>query len=268
MLSALRRVSFRGLICIALCLIGMAVVAIGATVLALREDALREAGNDASNIATVLAEQTAQSVQALDIITTDIADRFTNAEGADYQTHRESMQSEATHRFLVERLSRIPQSDFIALIDRDGNVVSSTRRWPTPAIALSDRDYYRDMRRDEGRGLFVSGVLRNRISGDRNIFFSRRITRPDGDFIGVVLTGVKLSYFQHVYNSITSLRNQSFLFLRSDGTVLVRHPDPNDRAGKKSRRVATGTTSFSKAAVNTAPLAISTAFLASSRYGR
>ena len=34
-------------------------------------------------------------------------------------------------------------------------------------------------------------------------------------------------------NSISSLRNKSFLFLRKDGTVLVRYPDPKDRAGEK-----------------------------------
>ena len=53
-----------------------------------------------------------------------------------------------------------------------------------------------------------------------------------------MLTGVKLSYFEHIYNSITSLRNQSFLFLRSDGTVLVRHPDPDSRAGEKMPAVS------------------------------
>ncbi|MET0869005.1 MAG: EAL domain-containing protein [Pseudorhodoplanes sp.] len=233
MLSSLRQVSFRGLICIALCLIGLATFAIGATVLALREDALRDAGNDAANIATVLAEQTAQSVQALDSITSDIAERFANIGGIDYDAHREAMQSEAANRFLNERLSRIPQSDFIALIDRDGNLANTSRSWPSASVSFTDRDYYLDAVKNSGRRLFVSDILRNRVSGSNNIFFSKRITGPSGDFIGVVLTGVKLPYFQHIYNSITSLRNQSFLLLRSDGTVLVRHPDPNGRAGEK-----------------------------------
>src|SRR5262249_61696130 len=50
---------------------------------------------------------------------------------------------------------------------------------------------------------------------------------------GVVSIGVEIGYFRHIYETITSLRNQSFLFLRKDGTVLVRHPDTNDRAGQK-----------------------------------
>jgi diguanylate cyclase (GGDEF)-like protein/PAS domain S-box-containing protein len=233
LLSSLRRVSFRGLICIALCLIGMAAVAIGATVLALRKDALRDAGNDAGNIAAVLAEQTSQSVQALDIITTDVVERFANNGRSDYEDHRNLMRGLGAHRFLAERLSRIPQTDFIALVDRNGMLVNTSRNWPAPATSVTDRDYFIDAVKNDGRRLFVSEIVRNRVSGERNIIFAKRITGPDGDFLGVVVTGIKLSYFQHIYRSITSLRNQSFLFLRSDGVVLVRYPDPDDRAGTR-----------------------------------
>ncbi len=97
---------------IALCLIGMAAMAIGVTVYALRQDALDDAANDAANIATVLAEQTAQSVQALDIITAEIAERFANNGGHAYEDHRELMRSNAAHRFLAERLVPHPADRF------------------------------------------------------------------------------------------------------------------------------------------------------------
>jgi hypothetical protein len=63
-----RLISFRSLITIAVALIGAAVVAIGVTVVALRNDALSDAARDAGNIATVLAEEGASSVQSIDII--------------------------------------------------------------------------------------------------------------------------------------------------------------------------------------------------------
>ncbi len=233
MLSPLRRVSFRGLICIALCFIGIATVAIGATVLALRQDALQDAGDDAANIATVLAEQTSQAVQGIDMVTADVAERIGNAAGADYTTVREAMGSRAAFRFLNEKLSRIPQSEFIALIDRDGILLNSSRSWPTEPADFHDRDYFKHALRNNTRQLFVSDLLHNRVSGTRNIFFSRRVSSSSGEFLGVVITGVRLSYFQHIYRSITSLRNQSFMLLRNDGTVLVRYPDETDRAGEK-----------------------------------
>ena len=64
----------RFLICVAIAFIGIAVVAIGVTTWALRSDAVADAVGDAGNIATVLAEQTTRSVQAIDLILTDVQD--------------------------------------------------------------------------------------------------------------------------------------------------------------------------------------------------
>ena len=232
MLSSLRRVSFRGLICIALCLVGMAVIAIGATIVALRDDALRDATSDTGNIATVLAEQTARSVQAIDIVTTEVAERFGHAGSVAPGDYDGLLRSQVTNQLLMERLARLSQSDFVALVDRNGKLANTSRIWPAPAADLSDRDYYRHARDNNDRKLFVSDLVRNRISTERNIFFAKRISGPDGEFLGVVLTGIKLSYFQHIYDSITTLRNQSFVFTRTDGTIMIRHPDSEDRAGR------------------------------------
>ena len=233
MLSFLHRFSFRGLIGVTLGLIGLAVFAVGATIMALRQDALRDATNDTANIATVLAEQTERSVQAIDIVTSDIGERLSKLGGEiTPDTFRELLRSRATHDLLVERLGHLPQTDFIALVDRDGHVANSSRAWPTVYNDVSQRDYYIYAKDNKSRRLFISDLVRNRVTSEHNIFFSKRISGPSGEFLGVVLTGIKLSYFQHIYNSITSLRNQSFLFSRTDGTVLVRHPT-SQKLGQK-----------------------------------
>jgi len=72
-----RQGTIRNLILIASGLIGGAVVAIGLTVWGFRSDAMDDAVNDANNIATLLAEQTARSVQSIDLALTELRDRFT-----------------------------------------------------------------------------------------------------------------------------------------------------------------------------------------------
>src|ERR1700756_290517 len=61
-----RQLTFRGLIVTAAALIVAAVVATALTIMGLHGDAIRGAERDADNIAAVLAEQTAHSVQAVD----------------------------------------------------------------------------------------------------------------------------------------------------------------------------------------------------------
>jgi diguanylate cyclase (GGDEF)-like protein/PAS domain S-box-containing protein len=233
MLAFVQRVTFRSLICVALGLICLALVAIGLTVRALRDDVLSEAGADTANIAAVLAEQTSRSVQMIDLVATDIEEKFSSDGPVDYESYLRQMRSEASWNYLVERMARLPLADVVAVIDRDGRPANTARRWPAPDVDLSDRDYFKHHKNSASSDLYISSLLVNRVSKERTVFMSKRIHGPDNQFLGVVLIGVKLNYFQHIYNSITSARNQTFLFLRSDGTVLVRHPDIPGVTGQK-----------------------------------
>jgi hypothetical protein len=93
--SSARHVTFRGLISIAVGLIGLAVVALGITIWTLRDDTLREAKSDTANIALVLAEQTDRSVQAIDLVATEIRDRFANYGALEPDAFERLLQSEA-----------------------------------------------------------------------------------------------------------------------------------------------------------------------------
>jgi diguanylate cyclase (GGDEF)-like protein/PAS domain S-box-containing protein len=225
MLAFAERMTFRNLIAGALGLVAIGVVAIALTVWALRDDVMHEADVDTMNIATILAEQTARSVQAVDLIATDIQERFSRDGQIDEALHSDDMQSEATWNFLVERQSRLVHLDVVALLDKYGKVANTVRQWPAPDLDLSDRDYFKFHQSNPSSELHISSTLVNRLTGERTVFMSKRIHGPDGSFLGVVLLGLKLSYFQHIYNSITSTRSLAFVFLRSDGNVILRHPD-------------------------------------------
>ncbi|MDT3686112.1 MAG: EAL domain-containing protein [Pseudorhodoplanes sp.] len=233
MLALVKRMTFRNLIASALGLVGLGVVAIGLTVWALRSDVLREAYVETSNIATILAQQTARSVRSVDLIATDIQERFSRDEQIDDATRNNDMRSEATWNFLVERQARLVHLDVVALVDKYGKVANTVRQWPAPDIDLSDRDYFKYHQNNSSSELHVSSTLVNRLTGDRTVFMTKRIHGPGGEFLGVVLLGLKLSYFQHIYNSITSTRSQTLLFLRRDGTVIVRHPDIQGMTGRR-----------------------------------
>ncbi len=233
MFSFLPRLSFRGLLLLALGLIGVAVVAIAATLAALRNDAINDAVNDTNNLAIVLAEQTARAVQAIDIAMSEIAERVSEKSDLPDGDYAASIRSKLTHEYLVERLARLPQTEVIALVDKDGNFVNASRGWPVTSTNFSDRDYFIHTRDHPDSKLYVSSVLQNRVSGQPNIFFAKRINGPDGDFLGLVLAAVNPSYFQHIYRSINASRQQAFALLRDDGLALVRYPDVAGITGRR-----------------------------------
>ncbi len=208
-------------------------MAIGLTIWELRSDTIRNADTDTGNIAAVLSEQLARSVQAVDITLSEIREQLEPKLQPIQDDLERRLRSQAVHDFLNERLARLTQADFVALVDRNGQLAVTTRRWPAPATDLSDRDYFKHFRDHTDPGIYISRLLVNRVSGGRTIFFSKRLSGANNEFLGVVLTGIKLQHFESVYNSITRLRNQSFLMLRRDGTILARHPDKADRGNQK-----------------------------------
>jgi diguanylate cyclase (GGDEF)-like protein len=228
-----RRANFNSLISVAAGLIGLAVLAIGLTTWGLRSDAIEDAANDTGNIATVLAEQTARSVQSIDLILVEIQQRIAELGVEKPDDFRRLADTQPMYRILKDRLERLTQADVITLSGSDGQLVNSTRNWPPPDANFFDRDYFQHLRANNDDKAYISAPVAGRLTGAWIIFFNRRINAADGAFAGLVSIGVEIKYFRHIYGTITSLRNQSFLFLRKDGTVLARHPDPNPRTGQK-----------------------------------
>jgi len=60
-----RNLSLRGLVVVAAAILAVAIGAIGLTIWALRIDAAEDAGRDAVNISTILADQSAKTVQSI-----------------------------------------------------------------------------------------------------------------------------------------------------------------------------------------------------------
>ena len=203
------------------------------TIWQLRSDAIENAETDAGNLATVLAEQTARSVQSIDLVITELKQQIERDGIATPNDFRRLVGTEAIHRILSEYLGRLRQVDVIAILDKDGAIVNSTRSWPPPQAALSDRDYFQHFQTTADEKLFISLPTVSRVTGISSQYFSKRIATADGEFAGLILVAVNTEYFQHIYSSVNLLNGMSFLLLRNDGTMLMRHPYLVDRPGKK-----------------------------------
>jgi len=221
--------SFRFLIAVAVGLTCTAALAIALTIWWLRADAIADASQDTGNLATVLAHQIENSIQSIDLILTEIRDQEEIRGARAPDNFDNVLRDDGTNKFLLARLSRLRQAEFIGLVDKNGNLVSTTRQWPSPKIDLSDRDYFRYFKDNDDKGVYISNSLFDRIKGLHVIVFSKRINGANNTFLGVALTAVRLTYFQQIYESIASLSDQSFLLLHRDGTIIVRYPNPQNR---------------------------------------
>ena len=233
MAKSSQRITFRSLICIAFVFIALSVIAIGLTIWGLRSDAIRDANSDTSNIAIMLSEELTRSIQSVDIVLTDVSEYLESKNATNGNGFLQWIRSREFYDLLGERLARLSQAGFIGVVDRDGQLAITTQVWPAPVTGLADRDYFQHFKDRRDKGIYISNLVVSRVAGVRTIFFSKRINDANNEFLGVVLIGLRLSYFERIYNSITRLPDQSFLLLRRDGTVLIRHPDAIDRSNEK-----------------------------------
>jgi diguanylate cyclase (GGDEF)-like protein len=216
-------------------MLAVAVGAIGLTLWALRNDVAEEAAHDTGNIATVLAEQTARTVQAIDIVLEDLVERIVATNVSTPEEFRQIVETSDYHNFLFDRLSRLPQAASFGIADNDGEIQNSTRIWPMPArkVNVSDRDYFIAHLAPNAYPLVVSERQKNRANGAWSLQFSRRIDGRNGEFLGVAFVSVETTFFNDVFGAIQSLNNQKITLANRSGKIIAEHPAPSILVSRK-----------------------------------
>jgi signal transduction histidine kinase len=89
----------------------------------------------------------------------------------------------------------------VSVIDRNGNATASTNG-DLPKVMLRDREYFQVHVNHKSDQLYISEPLIGRVTGKPTIRLSRRITRPDGSFGGIVSIALDAGYFTRFYNEL------------------------------------------------------------------
>ena len=205
-------------------LIGIIVGAAGLSAWEARQQAIRDYVQNAGNLGTVLAEQTSRALQAVDLVLQATREQILANGVATEEAFRDALSSEAVHLDLVQRLRNLPQADAITLVDAKGILINTSRFWPNQPVSLADRDFFRYLRDHVDNRVFISDPVQARTTGAWTVYLNRRVSSPQGEFLGIVVGAIALQYFEDFYQAITPEAGGSVSILRRDGTVLLRYP--------------------------------------------
>lgn len=139
------------------------------------------------------------------------------------------------HLILFDHNTTAQHFGAIQVLDAAGNVkVDSASLDPQPENR-SDDEFFEIHRDRADVGLYISRPTLYR--GAYAIVLSRRISGPDGRFLGVVAGSVRFSYFHELFGRLNLGPDDVIGVFRHDGTLIMRTPFDLDLIGKNLARV-------------------------------
>ena len=189
-----------------------------------KKTALASGGADIHNLAHSLSEHASHTMQAVDIAMAGMVDLL---------KYRDP-DPDRFNKYLADTAKTLPQLRGFGVANAKGNWTYSSLA-EMPRHTISDRDYFVYHRDTPDNALRISELLQSRIDGQSSmIVLSKRITKLDGSFGGVVAAAIDKDYFNGFYRMFQLGPDGSISLIRSDGTLLIRWPQA-DRSTDLSR---------------------------------
>ncbi|MBV8916230.1 MAG: diguanylate cyclase, partial [Acetobacteraceae bacterium] len=200
------------------------VVAVSLTMWDMRNAAMSDVRQNVGKLGIAIAEQTTRSIQAVDLAIEEIR-KDIYAQGVDTpEKFKTMLRTRELQAQLRQKDEALPQADAFTIIGADGKLVNFSRQWPIPPTDLSDRDYYKYFLTHNDPNAFFSDPVQNRGNGGWTVYVVRRVNSPSGEFLGMVLGAIDLSYFRDFYKALTIGAGTTVTLLKRDGVALTSYP--------------------------------------------
>ncbi|MGO8973612.1 MAG: ATP-binding protein [Steroidobacteraceae bacterium] len=178
-----------------------------------------------NNVANALAEQTAWSLQSVDLLLLDTA-RW-------YHSDSQSIPPGHIGAVLEARTPKMRIVRQVMIIDAQGNQRYGSLGSAPPTHNVADRSYFIAQRDGVAKGLFISEPLVTRSEGRDAIDLSRRLDDDAEGFTGIVIAVVDLDDLTQLYRAVNLGMNSAIQLVRDDGTLLARNPPTTGAVGQK-----------------------------------
>src|SRR6202051_274275 len=212
----------------------IAAIMIG-TVLAIgefREQALSNSERELENPVLLLARHFDQQFEDCDITTNDLISKMRFSEIASPEAFKSQMSSPDAHLMLKSKTSALSYIGDVNIFDSDGKLINSSGDGPLPAGSIADRAYFKAFKSNPELTGFLVEPARALFTGGWTTVFARRLSGPDGVFLGVLGRRVDPANFEKFFASVALGKDAAISMLHRDGTLLARHPHVESMIGQ------------------------------------
>jgi diguanylate cyclase (GGDEF)-like protein len=212
----------------------IAAIAIGTAVMvgSFRERALANGARELENTVTLLTRHFDQQLEQLDLVQKSMVEYIQSAGITSRETLERHMSGRDVHQMLKAKIEALPHVGSLSLNDANGKLISTANSWPVAAVTIADRAYFKALKSSPELTTVLSEPVLNHVTGNWTTVLARRLTGPDGAFLGVVLGSVQLAQFEQFFTSLALGEGAAISMFHRDGTMLARYPRAESMIGR------------------------------------
>ncbi|MDB5620329.1 EAL domain-containing protein [Tardiphaga sp.] len=231
-----RRSPVRWLIVAGVLLISAIALGTAMTVNNFRQRALANSARELENTVLLLTRHFDQQFQDLQRIQRSLtADLLANGVRSP-MSFANRMSSYESHIMLRSKIDDELAGD-ITVIDAEGNLINWSGQWPAPELNVTDSDYFQAIKAQEfSNDSEIVQPIQSRITGRPKTLFGRRISGPEGEFLGMITRGIEPDQLEKFFASLMLGENAAISMFHRDGTLLARYP----KIGISGRKIGKG----------------------------
>ena len=182
----------------------------------LRRDAETQATAAAQNIVRSLDHTIEGAIDTIDVALLASADEITR------DMRRGTLDRQAVTDLLIRQQKRLPLVNNIRASNEWGEAIYGPGAF-SPAVNITDREYFLRLRDDPTQSLFISKPVVGRHLQKWIWLFARRINKPDGSFGGVIFASVLIDEIERLMTRMPFDAGGVATLRDADLAMIARH---------------------------------------------
>jgi diguanylate cyclase (GGDEF)-like protein len=194
----------------------------------MRQNELAKAVQASDNTVSAMSADIARNLEMFDLSLRAVIDNLDHP-GV------QSASRDIRQLVLFDRAATAKHLSSIKVLNEAGQLTIDSRTLAPPRKDLSSHDYFLVHRDNPNVGLYIGQPFIGG-SGKWLIGISRRLSRADGSFAGVVVGTIELDYFRELFEKVVQTPSSVLALFHTDGTLLMRSPFNRGDIGRDMSR--------------------------------
>ncbi|HWL19529.1 MAG TPA: EAL domain-containing protein [Bradyrhizobium sp.] len=212
----------------------IAAITIGTTIMAgnFRDRALNSSKRELENTVMLLARHFDQQFSDFGAIQQDLVSFIQSAGINSTESFKRRMSSADINSMLKAKIGALSYVGAVNLFDSDGILINSSNAWPVPLVSVADRTYFKTFKTDPKSPDTLVEPVHSRITGVWTTVIARKITGPNGEFLGAIGRGFEPANFEKFFASMALGKDATVSMVHRNGTLLARFPHNDALTGE------------------------------------